>query len=128
MISDFIINKKHYSKPETEEFEALIRQASLASDLEVWLNHHDGAALCALMNANGGWLMFLREPGDPGFSSRNSAMDLNEDAKETYRLANGQEDEYPRHWTFSRSSVFDALREFFRTGQRPASLDWHEDT
>ena len=121
------INDKHYSECEAGEFEALIRQAGSVSDVEIWLNHQDGPALCALMNANGGWLMFLREEGDAGFSSRNPAIDPGDGATETYRLANGQMDEYPRAWAFERSDVFDALREFFRTGQRPGSVGWYED-
>ncbi len=38
---------------------------------EVWVNLPDGQAMCALINDDFGWLMYLRENGDAGFSSRN---------------------------------------------------------
>jgi hypothetical protein len=36
---------------------------------EVWANRDDGRALCVLINGDCGWLMYLREPGDSGYSS-----------------------------------------------------------
>lgn len=39
---------------------------------EVWLNADDqGPALAMLINGERAWLMYLREAGDTGFSSRN---------------------------------------------------------
>jgi len=38
---------------------------------EVWLESPSGSALCALINGDVGWLMYLRERDDAGFSSPN---------------------------------------------------------
>jgi hypothetical protein len=34
---------------------------------EVWVRLPDGQSLCALINGDWGWLMYLREEGDSGF-------------------------------------------------------------
>ena len=38
--------------------------------LGIWLSTPEFPALCALLNKDRGWLMYLREAGDAGFSSR----------------------------------------------------------
>jgi hypothetical protein len=40
----------------------------------------EGPILCALINGELGWLMYLREEGDSGFSSRNPNYDGPADA------------------------------------------------
>jgi hypothetical protein len=44
---------------------------------EIWVSMDSGGTrLCALMNTNVGWLMYLRhDDGDTGFSSRNLMYD-----------------------------------------------------
>jgi hypothetical protein len=57
---------------------------------EVWIDVEDGPALCALFNGGIGWLMYMRESGDAGFSSRNPEYQGKADAVLEYRLSNGQ--------------------------------------
>ena len=52
----------------------------------------EGPILCALINGDLGWLMYLRQEGDSGFSSRNPDYDGPADAQIEYRLDNGQHD------------------------------------
>ncbi len=51
--------------------------------------------MCALINGSLGWLMYLRENGDAGFSSRIPKYTGSSDAKLEYFLSNDQRDEYP---------------------------------
>jgi hypothetical protein len=93
---------------------------------EVWLNVNGGPALCALLNKNIGWLMYLREAGDAGFSSRNPAYPGSDSDVVQYQLSNGQVDEYPASWALSEAEILDALTYFFAHRSRPTSMVWHD--
>jgi hypothetical protein len=94
---------------------------------EVWEHKPDGRALCALINGDLGWLMYLREEGDSGFSSRNADYAGAEDATIEYRLSNGQVDEYPASWALPVAIVERALAHFRKTGDRAPFVTWHAD-
>ena len=94
---------------------------------EVWLNIEDGPALCALLNKKIGWLMYLREPGDSGSSSRNPAYSGSDTDVVEYRLGNGQVDEYPANWALSEADILNALTYFLAHQSRPTFIAWHDD-
>lgn len=94
---------------------------------EVWLKSPDGQILCALINGDRGWLMYLREEGDSGFSSRNPSYDGPPGARIEYRLSNGQHDFYPASWALPIEEVRQALEYFEQKHQRPPFVVWHED-
>jgi len=86
---------------------------------ELWVESPDGQSLCALINGDRGWLMYLRHPdGDAGFSSRNPSYDGPSNAMISYRLSNGQLDEYPASRAYPVEEIERAL-EFFRKENRP---------
>ena len=87
----------------------------------------DGQFLCALINGDRGWLMYSREEGDSGFSSRNPDYDGPVDAQIEYRLHNGQQDIYPASWALAVAEVRRALAYFKQEYQRPPFVVWHED-
>ncbi len=95
---------------------------------EVWVKSPSGAMLCALINGDVGWLMYLRGDGDAGFSSRNP--DYSGDPRETveYLLNNGQMDEYPRAWAYPVETVERAIDHFRETGSPPLFIEWHNDS
>lgn len=93
---------------------------------EVWERFGE-KAMCALINGDRGWLMYLREPGDSGFSSRNPAYDGPTHDTIEYFLNNGQRDEYPASWAYPIAEVRRALDFFRRTGKRPTFIKWHRD-
>jgi hypothetical protein len=95
---------------------------------EVWIDIQDGPALCALFNGGIGWLMYLRESGDAGFSSRNPDYQGKADAKLEYRLSNGQHDVYPASWALPEKQVFEALEYFVECRQRAPFVQWHDDS
>jgi hypothetical protein len=94
---------------------------------EIWIEAPDGSAICALINGDVGWLMFLREPGDAGCSSRNPRYAGQPEATIEYRLDNGQHDEYPAAWALPEPEIRRALDHFSRTHEKPPFILWHED-
>jgi hypothetical protein len=95
---------------------------------EIWVNKDDGQALCALINGDRGWLMYTREPGDAGFSSRNPDYEGAEDARIEYYLNNGQCDQYPASWALPVDVVRRAVAHFKKTGEPPTFITWHNDS
>jgi hypothetical protein len=95
---------------------------------EVWLESPDGASLCALINGDVGWLMYLRQSGDAGFSSRNPAYQGPPDDMVEYKMSNGQVDEYPRAWAYPTETIERALEYFRRNNAPPPFITWHNDS
>ncbi len=95
---------------------------------EIWVNLDEGQALCALINGDRGWLMYLRTPEDPGFSSRNPDYEGPEDEMIEYRLANGQVDEYPAAWALPVDVVRRAVESFRQERRPPEFITWHNDS
>jgi hypothetical protein len=95
---------------------------------EIWVETTDGQIMCALINDQLGWLMYLRESGDAGFSSRNPNYAGPPDATLDYFLSNGQRDEYPLAWALPISQIRQAI-EYFRNEQKPPPfVAWHNDS
>jgi hypothetical protein len=96
---------------------------------EVWVEAPNGGLLCALINSEvGGWLMYLREAGDAGFSSRYPSYSGPPDDKVKYKLGNGQVDYYPRAWAYPVETIERALEHFRATGLPPTFIEWHNDS
>ena len=93
---------------------------------EVWLHHQNGASLCALINKNVGWLMYIRFEGDSGFSTRNPNL-ISKNTIE-FKLSNGQMDHYPEHWTYDLKTLSDAMQNFLSDGQLPPQVTWHDNS
>jgi hypothetical protein len=96
------------------------------------------------MNTKFGCLMYLRhDDGDTGFTSRNPMYDESDtlgglafDCRYgrdhvlviTYRLSNGQADEFPASWALPESDIMGALEYFVEhEGRRPPFIQWHDD-
>src|SRR5688500_12064301 len=95
---------------------------------EIWLEAEDGQLLCALISGERGWLMYLREPGDAGFSSRDpDYIGAPEDMLE-FELDNGQTDYYPAGWTLPIEEIERALEYFEREQAPPPFVSWHDDS
>jgi len=95
---------------------------------EIWINVKNGPALCALFNGGIGWLMYLRESADAGFSSRNPNYEGKVDAMLDYRLSNGEHDTYPASWALPETLVIQALEYFVEYQQRAPFIQWHDDS
>jgi hypothetical protein len=88
----------------------------------------DGKMMHVLINDQLGWLMYLRESGDAGFSSRNPNYSGPEDATLDYYLDNGQQDLYPLAWALPINVVRGAIEYFQREQKPPPSVTWHNDS
>jgi ribosomal protein L7/L12 len=112
---------------------------------EIWLSiDNGGPSLGALMNTNVGVLTYLRhDEGDTGFGSRNPMYDGSDTLGGlafdglyrrqhvpviTYRLSNGQEDEFPASWALPESDIMRAMEYFVQhEGRRSPFVRWHDD-
>nr|WP_185826078.1 Imm1 family immunity protein [Xanthomonas sp. SI] len=95
---------------------------------ELWYQAAGGQSLCALINGGVGCLMYLREAGDAGFSSRNPDYSGPEDAMIEFILGNGQLDLYPASWTLPLAHVMRAIDYFQSTGLPPPFIAWNNDS
>jgi len=94
---------------------------------ELWVEHPEYPRVGALFSGPRGWMMYLRFDGDAGFSTRGPRVQDQPDQPMRFVLSNGQVDEYPASWTYSRAVIFGALEQFIRTRTLP-DLAWHNDS
>ncbi len=95
---------------------------------EIWVESPDGQLMCALVNRDSGWLMYLRKKGDAGFSSRNPLYSGPASATIEYILSNGQRDEYPASWVLPVVEVERALAYFREHHRPPPFVTWNNDS
>ncbi|WP_430540519.1 Imm1 family immunity protein [Pseudoxanthomonas japonensis] len=84
--------------------------------------------LSALISGDFGWLLYLRESGDGGFSSRNPEYDGPDDALIDCVIDNGQLDQYPASWALPLPLVMKAIEYFQSNGLPPPFIVWHNDS
>jgi hypothetical protein len=95
---------------------------------EIWVEGPNDQLLCALVNDDRGWLMYLREPGDAGFSSRNPDYDGALNTRIDYILSNGQLDSYRAAWAYPVDVVMQAIAYFKSEGTPPSFIHWYNDS
>lgn len=126
---ELIINKVQYEVTDLDELRPYLAQVRRNQFSEVWLHHAAGwPAICALINSEAAWLMYLRFEGDAGFSSRNPLYAGLEKAVIEYHLSNGEQDEYPASWNVTTAEAFRALEYFFEEAAIAPWLHWYDDT
>jgi Immunity protein Imm1 len=107
-----------------DEFGVALDAFDLEPQFELWLNEPKGPAVCMLRNGGDAWLMYLRHEGDSGFTSLG---DTRRSGAVSYRLSNGQTDDYPAAWCVPVENCYKALAYFFvNRGLRPEWLAWRE--
>jgi hypothetical protein len=121
------VNDQTFDVTSRDQLRAALARLETEEFCDTWLRATTFPALCALTNANGGWLMYLREEGDAGFSSRNPRYSGDAGKLLRYRLSNGQIDEYPASWAVSKLEIFEALAHFLEHECRPPFIVWHDD-
>jgi hypothetical protein len=124
---EMIINGATFEIDDCDELRARIAEAAMSQFLEIWLQ--GGAqwpAICALVNNEAAWLMFVRHEGDAGFSTTNPSYAGPQDAAIEYYLSNGQRDEYPASWNITTAEARRALEYFFEHKAMAPWLSWRE--
>ena len=86
----------------------------------------DWPAICALINGEAAWLMFMRCEGDAGLSTRNGTYAGPRQAVIEYHLSNGQRDEYPASWNITTGEALRALEYFLTEATMAPWLEWSE--
>jgi hypothetical protein len=81
-----------------------------------------------LFNSGQAVLFLTGGEGEPGFSSRNPKYTGSPDARLTFTLSTGREDEYPASWAVPGEDATRALEHYFLTGQRPSFIHWHDES
>lgn len=81
-----------------------------------------GPAMTLLRSGSDAWLMYLREPGDSGFRTNG---DDTRQGNASYRLSNGQLDEYPLAWCIDIEQCYQAIAYFcVNEGAKPKWVAW----
>lgn len=108
-----------------EDIDRLLAEGSQYKHL--WLELDDGQSISILINGDVGWLMYLRENGDSGFSTRNPEH-VETFGNIDYVLDNGEGDEFPAYWAYPVETLRKALYEFLDTKRLPSCVSWHDDS
>jgi len=96
---------------------------------EVWIFRAPGwPTICALLNGEAAWLMYMRYKGDAGFSTRNPKYTGPHKAMIEYHLSNGQCDEYPAAWNITTAEALRALEYFFEEKAMAPWLTWQDES
>lgn len=109
-----------------------VEQLGLALDafdrkdqFELWCFSPNGPSLCMLRNGSCAWLMYLRFSEDAGYHSIGA---VDSDGMASYRLSNGQIDEYPVAWCIDVEQCYRAVAYFFvNSGAQPPWVTWQAD-
>ena len=99
-----------------------IARALRAPYVELWLERDDRRLLCMLKSGERALLLFMEEPGAVGRTSRSDDGVL--PSTLSFRLDNGQIDEYPAAWTIPVNVALEALRYFCDTGELAPFVRW----
>jgi hypothetical protein len=113
---------------QVRELRTQLREAAKYQYAEVWVRYEEYPCICALVNGDRAWLMYLRYNADAGFSSRDPDYGGPADAMMGFYLSNGQYDEYPLAWTIPKKQTFRALEWFAAHGRSPEEITWHNDS
>jgi len=101
------INNVLHEVTNVDKLRARLAQLTQTQFSEVWIRHTaDWPAVCALINGEAAWLMYMRYEGDAGFSTRNPQYTGPHKAMIEYYLSNGQCDEYPAAWNITTAEAF----------------------
>jgi len=104
------INNVLHEVTNVDKLRARLAQLTQTQFSEVWIRHTaDWPAVCALINGEAAWLMYMRYEGDAGFSTRNPQYTGPHKAMIEYYLSNGQCDEYPAAWNITTAEALRAL-------------------
>jgi ribosome maturation factor RimP len=110
-----------------EDVRRALKDARKADRAEVAVRR-EGGSLTGLFSAGRAVLFLTGGEGEPGFSSRSPRYTGSPDARLTFSLSNGQEDEYPASWAVPAEDATRALEHYFLSGQRPSFIHWHDES
>jgi ribosome maturation factor RimP len=104
-----------------------LKEARRSDRAEVAVRREDGS-LTGLFSSGQAVLFLTGGEGEPAFSSRNPKYTGSHDARLTFTLVNGREEDYPASWAVPGEDATRALEHYFLTGQRPSFIHWHDES
>jgi hypothetical protein len=114
-------------------FDRLLRAALAEQSSHLIMTRYEEDSMHLFLNAERGWLMYLREPGDSGLYIRDPAFQRDDDdvyyqeLEEDFECTCGISMTFPRSQTLPRDQAADVVREFFAArGSLPESINWFE--
>jgi hypothetical protein len=81
-------------------------------------------SLSVFTNARRGWLMYKRDPYDPGLYTWDTAYTGTSEAREMFRCVCGIELDFLSDQTLPRDLAIGIAQEFFTVGELPKSANW----
>jgi hypothetical protein len=104
-----------------EELGSFLDELDLEERFEFWISAEEGPSMCMLRDGERGWLMYLHFDGDSGLVTKGP----DRQGTGTYKLSNGQIDEYPLSWCVELEQCYKAIAYFFvNDGARYDLLAW----
>jgi len=100
-----------------EQLGAVLNDCDLVPEFELWVAVERFPSMCMLRNGEHAWLMLMRSDDD----SVHSIGEYAADDVCSFRLANGQVDEYPLSWCVGVEQCYKAIAYFYvNQGAAPA--------
>ena len=109
-----------------DDVRQVLREARKADRAEAVVRR-EGESMSALFSG-GQSVLFVMTADEPGFSSRSARYAGSPEARLTFTLSNGREEEYPASWAVPGEDATRALEHYFFTGQRPSFIHWHDES
>jgi hypothetical protein len=116
------LNNRELDVTTVEQLGAALDVADGEELFELLASIPEGPAMTMLRSRSNAWLMYLRQPGDSGFRTNG---DDTRQGSASYRLSNGQLDEYPLSWCIDVEQCYKAIAYFcVNEGARPKWVPW----
>jgi ribosome maturation factor RimP len=119
------IDGRYVLTPTREDVRHALKDARKADRAEAAVRR-EGGSMTALFSG-GQAVLFVSSGDEPGFSSRAARYAGRPDARLTFTLSNGREEDYPASWAVAGEDATRALEHYFFTGQRPSFVHWHDE-
>jgi hypothetical protein len=124
MCSQITFNGKAEDIKSVDDLGPVLDRLDQCQQFELVCSMPHGPSLFMLRNGALAWLLHLRHEGDAGF---HSLGDPNSEGAATFRLSNGQLDEYPISWCIDLERCYKAVSYFFvNDGEVPSWVQWRE--
>lgn len=124
VVSQIIFNGQAEEIESLEDLGEALDRFDQCQQFELVCTVTNGPSLFMLRNGGLAWVMYLRYAGDAGFHSQG---DSNNTGSATFRLSNGQVDEYPISWCIEVEQCYKVLSYFFvNDGGIPSWVKWCE--
>ena len=122
-----VAHEDHLLEPGDEAgVAALLERTNGDADLHLSLTRYDRDRLTLLANGELAYISYQNEWGGEELS-RNPAYDPDTEEIAPFFCNCGTALDMPLCYVVSREASLEAVREFFRTGVRPETIDWFED-